>query len=716
MKKYFYIFAFVLFFTLSNNSFSQWSDAWFKGTYPIVKCFGNTVYILYTIGGGLFKSTDEGLTWKQINRKPINYAYWHPGGGLHNSSFYVSDSIMMLPCLVGPLISTDNGDNWKVMNNGIINNSQCLVSSGIGNYLLIGGNQVMYRSSNFGGNWDSVSNGLPSVYDVRSFYKYGNNLYAGVNTLTELPNGIYRTTNYGVNWLYIGPSNEPTGFYDNVYADSIFIYTGVGSFYRTSNIGLNWIVLSNGLNGETIQSVHKFGSYLFCGNRYINDSGGTYRSTNNGINWIRKINGFYPYNKNCNSFGNTNNKLFASITTAFPSPYSQKSNIFSSSNYGDSWKITDSLIQHINITSFASNVDSIFVSTLGFGVYGKQFGVDVIFAPINRDNINSNSRTLLTNGNILYAGCDSGKIFKTTNKGDNWSSVNNGMPNKNVWALIKNSSYYFAGTDGGGIYRTSDFSNWNTVNSGLTRLNIRSLFATDNYLFAGTDSGLFISSNNGSSWTTSNSGLSNLYINSINLFGTTLLAGTRNGLFKSTNLGSNWEQFTNGVPNIVVNAIGVSGQLVVIGTDSNGVYYSDNGLNFFTRSGNLGTIKAIGFTSSYIFAGGINSMIYLCSKNSINNIKKIDNQGIPSSILLYQNYPNPFNPRTTVKFSIVKNELVTLKIYDILGKEVNTLVNSKLNAGYYSVDWDGSEYSSGIYFYTIKVGDFTQVKRMVLIK
>ena len=93
-----------------------------------------------------------------------------------------------------------------------------------------------------------------------------------------------------------------------------------------------------------------------------------------------------------------------------------------------------------------------------------------------------------------------------------------------------------------------------------------------------------------------------------------------------------------------------------------------------------------------------------------------NNNSIASDYSLSQNYPNPFNPSTNFNFSIPKNENVSLKIYDVLGNEVETLVNGQLNAGTYGVDFDGSKYSSGIYFYTLISGSFKETKRMNLIK
>ncbi len=88
----------------------------------------------------------------------------------------------------------------------------------------------------------------------------------------------------------------------------------------------------------------------------------------------------------------------------------------------------------------------------------------------------------------------------------------------------------------------------------------------------------------------------------------------------------------------------------------------------------------------------------------------------PLKFTLSQNYPNPFNPKTIINYQIAKSSDVKLVVYDILGREVITLVNSKQNAGMYHIEWDGSAYASGVYFYRITAGDFTEVMKMVLIK
>ena len=89
---------------------------------------------------------------------------------------------------------------------------------------------------------------------------------------------------------------------------------------------------------------------------------------------------------------------------------------------------------------------------------------------------------------------------------------------------------------------------------------------------------------------------------------------------------------------------------------------------------------------------------------------------IPGSFKLSQNFPNPFNPATTIRFSVPKNSFVSLKVYDLAGKEISNLVNGTLTAGNYEADFDGSGLTSGVYFYTLKTNGFTDTKRMTLIK
>jgi hypothetical protein len=104
----------------------------------------------------------------------------------------------------------------------------------------------------------------------------------------------------------------------------------------------------------------------------------------------------------------------------------------------------------------------------------------------------------------------------------------------------------------------------------------------------------------------------------------------------------------------------------------------------------------------------------------------VDDKGnniTPSEFMLSQNYPNPFNPNTTIKYTIpnvslsgVEGSKVQLKVYDVLGNEIATLVNEYKPAGTYEVEFDASNLSSGIYFYKLQAGNFVETKKMILLK
>ena len=90
--------------------------------------------------------------------------------------------------------------------------------------------------------------------------------------------------------------------------------------------------------------------------------------------------------------------------------------------------------------------------------------------------------------------------------------------------------------------------------------------------------------------------------------------------------------------------------------------------------------------------------------------------GLPTSFGLSQNYPNPFNPTTFISFDVPKASHVTLEVYNVLGQKVSTLIDEELDANTHQVEFDGSSVSSGIYFYRLSAGDFTETKKMVMVK
>lgn len=135
---------------------------------------------------------------------------------------------------------------------------------------------------------------------------------------------------------------------------------------------------------------------------------------------------------------------------------------------------------------------------------------------------------------------------------------------------------------------------------------------------------------------------------------------------------------------------------------------------FWGRYGDLSTGDGCvdAFTSTTAPVGRANTRMVFVPLTGVND----PISEIPQVYSLSQNYPNPFNPTTKINFALPKQGLVTLKIYDVLGREVRTLVNEVKTAGQYSVDFNASEFSSGVYFYKLESNGFSDIKKMMLIK
>jgi hypothetical protein len=117
---------------------------------------------------------------------------------------------------------------------------------------------------------------------------------------------------------------------------------------------------------------------------------------------------------------------------------------------------------------------------------------------------------------------------------------------------------------------------------------------------------------------------------------------------------------------------------------------------------------------TYSLAGCVlNGVVY--GDTTITVVHPISSE-IPSKYSLSQNYPNPFNPVTIINYQLPVSNQVRLVIYDILGREIAVLVNEKLSSGTYEVKWDGSNYPSGMYFYKLITAEYTETRKMVLIK
>lgn len=365
--------------------------------------------------------------------------------------------------------------------------------------------------------------------------------------------------------------------------------------------------------------------------------------------------------------------------------------------------------------------------------------------------------------NNMYAG-GTVTLFRSTNGGDNWNGCLPGSPPLYAWFLTRNSYAIFCGmwTSPYMYYSTNNGVNWVSLTNFPSMAGaIFDLETDNNFIYAQTSMYFLKSSNNGQNWITENNPAGfNLFYSNGRLYS----AGS--GLKVSTNYGANWTLLLNNS----VNSIWVEDSIIFVGVQDNGLarsgnygqnfstvipgnirvnsiykynnyvfaqadtynlpYYiqknfyvsTDNGYNFIKRSQGLDSVSVTSmvYYNNYIYIavgnyGTTNVAIYKRLLQDLIGIKK--EEGIvPETYILYQNYPNPFNQSTIIKFQIKSNEFVELKIYDINGKETATLVSENLSPGMYTINYNTNGLPSGVYFYKLKAGDFTSVKKMILIK
>lgn len=339
---------------------------------------------------------------------------------------------------------------------------------------------------------------------------------------------------------------------------------------------------------------------------------------------------------------------------------------------------------------------------------------------------NNYTTSIVTNGTDIFASVMFSGIFRSTNNGNSWTTVNNGLSNLWIQTLKVIGSYIFAGNVASyGMYRSSNNGAvWYPVNTGLgASPNVYSIFYKDSTIFAGTDGGVYTSTNNGDNWTYSSTGLpaGNLVRSFISIgqyIFAGLIVGNSGSVYVSVDNGASWSYASNGIGNNYVLSLASSGSNIFAAASIGGVFLSTNYGNSWSAINDglpSGVKSCIAVKGSNVFTGITNHGVWKRPLSElITSVTQTSFQ--PKGFTLEQNYPNPFNPATKIGFTLLINGNVTLKVFDITGKEVAVLLNGFRHHGTYFADFDGSKFGSGIYFYMLKTSDYEEVKKMVLIK
>jgi photosystem II stability/assembly factor-like uncharacterized protein len=393
------------------------------------------------------------------------------------------------------------------------------------------------------------------------------------------------------------------------------------------------------------------------------------------------------------------------------------------------------------------NEDTIYASTYDYSYTGPGF----IFRTTNRgmswDTLLSSVGTqhlIMDPGdhNVMYAGLGSVQgpwgILKTTDGGENWFHADSGFDISGKYWIrslildpVHPETLYAGISDGYVCYRTTNGGeSWYApggqayVNPiAIDPISPEVIYAQNMYY-----SGLSKSTDSGVTWEETSLLNGEAAANSMGIdpVNTNILyagVGGYEGIFRSTNAGETWEEATVGLPSntggasIVVNSISRE-VFAVTWPNEVGVFRShDLGMTWERMEGLPDypppTLK-FSRDQTQLYAVYWDLGIY---RTTILVSDVLDDpQPIPDYSALQQNYPNPFNPTTTIKYELASGAQVSLKVYDVLGREVLTLVDKDEFAGQHQVVLDASELSSGVYFYRLRAGDFTDTKRLLLLK
>jgi photosystem II stability/assembly factor-like uncharacterized protein len=624
---------------------------------------------------GIYKSNDGGLTWQK--------------------RLYLSDSVGAIDVKVDPQNpSKVFAAMWERQRRE--------------DYVKYGGRfSGMYVSTNSGNNWSQVSGGFPVndatmgriSFDISN--SDPNNLYALTAFTSGASRGLYKSTNGGVNWTNINSSAAQSSSY--------------AWFNRVCNVDP-----SNP-------------NRLFCGGLQMefSDNGG-------------------------NSFGISGTSHVDQHAVAFSVSNPQyivlgnDGGIDYSTNGGASWNESRSLpiTQFYAGEIYYNNPDRILGGTQDNGTirttavtgeWDEIYGGDGFYCLVDYSNPQN-----------VYAASQFGGLGRSTNGGNSFLSATNGLDLTYTnwmtpYIIDKNDPQtLYCGTYK--IHKTTDgMQSWTVISPDLTNGHVQSLGtittvdvskSNQDVIYCGTDdANVWVTTNSGSNWSKINNGLPQRWVtrvavhpDSANVCYVTLsgykVDSTGSHIFRTTDFGNVWTSISGNLPDAPINDVIIdpaNTNSLIIGTDINVMITYDLGANWnILSSGIPSNVPCQDLTfhppsrTLVVWTHGRGAYKIILPMTGIQNT----NINISASFELMQNYPNPFNPSTNLEFGISEFGFVSLKIYNALGKEVATIVNERLAPGRYNYQFSTVNYQlpSGVYFYKMTAGEFSEVKKMILLK
>lgn len=338
---------------------------------------------------------------------------------------------------------------------------------------------------------------------------------------------------------------------------------------------------------------------------------------------------------------------------------------------------------------------------------------------------------LLWFDDTLFVGTDQRGAYKSTNNGDSWTRAGVGIPSDDmVYDFSRDGDVLFAATSSG-VYRSTDAGyNWSGTTPPYPQYNyMLSVLAVNGTLFAGSQyGGVHYSTDSGASWISKNNGLPDfvimgdttyISITSLNLIDSNLFACTVQGIYKSTDFGENWSLSNAGMPIVYTRPFVSKPGVIFVGLNE-GVYFSvNNGALWSPFNDGLPPntyVFSLAISGDTLYAGTQFDGVWLCDIGSITSVPWYPELAVPQVASLGQNFPNPFNPSTQIPINVVARAVVRIDLYDMLGRNLGTILNEEKSPGSYYVSFDASPLSSGVYVYRLQAERSSASRMMTVLK
>lgn len=720
---------------------------------------GGSIFAL--AASSIYHSTDNGQTWKLVESDPRKY---HPASSAY---LYITSSQQILAGKEGSLFlktdeniifrSLDNGSTWSSLQSVMGHASvQSMALNPNGDLFALTDSVHLYRSSDLGDSWKQLSLNVP--YTRILLFAVGSNNKIAVET----DSSYYLSTDSGVNWTALNGADGGTIVFS---PNGTIFSVKVTTFGRIFLAG-SALVLRSTDNGNTWELSYTYSTVGYYFSFLLNDFGinpngdafftttdGLYRSIDDGISWSQILwNDQYPNdNETALCFDSYKNLL---IGTKY-------CGLLRLASGDTAFTVMDRTFTPSNVNGIVVNGAGTIFAATDSGVY-QTFRNSQEWKRIFSTRDQGTFSILLSSTGILFtetgfsSPVDGPALYRSTDNGVHWQSLGD---HGSVVGMGPNGML-FGGYRYGGptMYRSNDNGDhWTQLSGTDTMGDYVSpdcfAFNLQGHIFAGTyfmnGGGVWRSMDSGTGWTMAGRGLPVSRQNdnvqafgAVNILGINsngiIFAATDSGLYRSKDNGESWSRIDESLPMsllyyystgpgtlitkyglprvsaIVVNSL----DHVYIGYDRGVFYSTDAGdtWNPFNTDETLNIfLKSLAFDGQgYLYGAGSDGTIYRSSSPTTSVPYSLND--VPRTWSLGQNYPNPFNPTTAIPFSIQAQSFVTLEVFDLLGRKVAVIVSEELPAGSYTRRWNGGNDASGIYFYRLQSGTFSETKKLLLLR